>query len=254
MSQRPVIELRDCSACYGPVTVLRGINLKVAERETLCLVGPNGGGKSTLLKLILGLKQPSSGTIEVLGTQPAKARARIGYMPQHVQLDPLFPVDVASIIRMGRLNGSRHWWYSAADRKATERVIVETGLQAHRHKRFSELSGGLKQRVLIARALVSEPQILLLDEPTAMVDAEVGAQLLEQLQRLHRRITMVLVSHDTAFVSGLVDEVLCVNQSAELHPLKPVEDAAIERVYGAGAQAVLHQHGHHHHTGAGDHG
>lgn len=244
MDADPVIEFSNCSAGYGRSVVLEDINLKVQPRETLCLVGPNGGGKSTLLKLIMGLLEPVSGSVRVLGTSPQRARTRIGYMPQQVELDPLFPATVESIILMGRLNGSMHWFYSREDRRATRKVIEETGLDAYRNSRFSELSGGYKQRVLIARAIVSNPEILLLDEPTAMVDAQVGAQLLSQLKLLHQKLTIILVSHDAAFVSGLVDEVFCVNRTAEFHPLRRVEDAAIQQMYGEGAQAVLHHHGH----------
>ncbi len=240
MSAEPVIVCRDVQVRYGALTVLDGVTFEVPERTTLCVVGPNGGGKSTLLKVLLGLVRPHRGTVRVLGTEPHKARLRIGYMPQQVQLDPLFPIDVEGIVRMGRLRATGPGFYTRADRAATRRALEEVGLWEQRREAWANLSGGMKQRVLIARALVSDPELLLLDEPTAMVDAHIEARLLEHLKELHTRMTIVLVSHDAAFVAGLVDRVLCVNRTARLHPLQPVSDQAVQRLYGEPVQEVLH--------------
>jgi len=230
--------------------VLDKLTFEVPRRETLCVVGPNGGGKSTLLKLLLGLVRPQSGEVHVLGKTPRQARHRVGYMPQYIQIDPLFPIDVEGIVRMGRLSTSGFGFYTSEDNKATQGALEEVGLWEVRKERFMNLSGGMKQRVLIARALVNNPEILLLDEPTAMVDAHIEAKLLGHLKDLHKRMTILLVSHDAAFVSSLVDEVLCVNRTAELHPVQTVEDQALQRLYGDKVQAVIHgQHCHTH-----DHG
>lgn len=239
---RNAVECRDCRVSYGPLVVLDGIRFSLRERGTLCLVGPNGGGKTTLLKLLLGFVKPESGTVRVLGGPPAAARRRIGYMPQQLALDPQFPIDVEGIVRMGRLGNRGFGWYSREDRLAAQRALDEVGLLDRRKELFGQLSGGMKQRVLIARALVNDPELLLLDEPTAMVDAHAEAQLLQKLKSLHERMTIILVSHDAAFVSGLVDEVLCINRTAERHPLQRVEDPALQQVYGPGVQAVLHQY------------
>lgn len=246
VSSRKVIECRDIVMRFGPVTVLDGVSFEVPERKTLCVVGPNGGGKSTLLKILLGLLKPQSGNVRVLGREPSRARSKVGYMPQHIQIDPLFPIDVEGIVRMGRLRTSGFGFYNRADQLATERALEEVNLLDRRKERFMNLSGGMKQRVLIARALVNDPEILLLDEPTAMVDAHIEAHLLEHLKSLHDRMTILLVSHDASFVSGLVDEVLCVNRTAELHPLEEVDDQAVERLYGGPVQAVRHDHHLHH--------
>jgi zinc transport system ATP-binding protein len=242
MSGKPVIECRKLLVRFGPVTVLEDVSFEVPERTTLCVVGPNGGGKSTLLKVLLGLVKPQAGEVRVLGLEPRKARLRIGYMPQYVQIDPLFPVDVEGIVRMGRLSGNGFRFYSRSDHKATQRALEEVGLWDKRGESFVNLSGGMKQRVLIARALVNDPEILLLDEPTAMVDAHIEAKLLEHLKALHNRMTVLLVSHDATFVSGLVDEVLCVNRTAEIHPVEQVKDKDVQKLYGEAVQAVLHDH------------
>lgn len=246
MSARKVIECRDVHVRFGPVTVLEGVTFEIPQRETLCVVGPNGGGKSTLLKVLLGLVKPQKGRVRILGLDPVKAREKVGYMPQYVQIDPLFPVDVEGIVRMGRLGRHRLGFYSREDHMATRRALEEVNLWEQRKERFINLSGGMKQRVLIARALVNNPELLLLDEPTAMVDAHIEAKLLEHLKSLHDRMTILLVSHDATFVSGLVDEVLCVNRTAELHPLQRVENAAVQHLYGEPVKAVLHDHSHPH--------
>jgi zinc transport system ATP-binding protein len=250
MSEHAVIQCKGATVRYGSVTVLDKLTFEVPRRETLCVVGPNGGGKSTLLKLLLGLVRPQSGEVRVLGKTPRQARHRVGYMPQYIQIDPLFPIDVEGIVRMGRLSTSGFGFYTREDKQATQGALEEVGLWDVRKERFMNLSGGMKQRVLIARALVNDPEILLLDEPTAMVDAHIEAKLLGHLKELHKRMTILLVSHDAAFVSSLVDEVLCVNRTAELHPVQAVEDQALQRLYGDNVQAVIHgQHCHTH-----DHG
>ena len=198
------------SFSYGGPKVLENVSLEIAERETVCLVGPNGGGKSTWLKLALGLLAPAGGRIRVLGQSPARARPRIGYMPQQVAFDARFPITVREIVRMGRLRAGRWAWLGKADDRVVERVLEEVGMRGEAHRLYADLSGGQRQRVLIARALAAEPEILFLDEPTAMVDAHNEGRLMARLRDLHRTLTIVLVSHDVGFVSNLVDRVfLC---------------------------------------------
>lgn len=246
MGTPPVIVCQNVDVQYGKATVLENVTFTVPERETLCVVGPNGGGKSTLLKVLLGLKEIEGGQVSILGMKPKAARMRMGYMPQHISIDPMFPINVEGIVLMGRLKAKGAGLFSRHDKRATEKVLEEVGLMDYRKESFMALSGGMKQRVLIARALVDDPEILLLDEPTAMVDAHIEAKLLRQLQELHKTMTILLVSHDAAFVSSLVDEVLCVNRTAVMHPLEKVEDDALKRLYGEDVQAVIH--GDHCHT------
>jgi zinc transport system ATP-binding protein len=235
-----VVECRGVSVRYGSLQVLEDISFDLPACETLCLVGPNGGGKSTLLKSLLGLVPLEQGSIRVLGKTPASARLEVGYMPQYIDIDPLFPIDVEGIVRMGRLRRWALGGYSSEDRAATRKVLQELDLWEYRREPFRNLSGGMKQRVLIARALVNEPRLLLLDEPTAMVDAHVEAKLLRHLKELHDTMTIILVSHDAQFVSGLVDEVLCINRTADMHPLQEVQDKSVEALYGEPVKAVLH--------------
>lgn len=247
----PAIECRRVGFRYGRDYAVEAIDLRIEPRETVCLVGPNGGGKSTLLKLFLGLIQPQEGEVRLLGGPPEKTRHRVGYMPQRLDFDRKLPISVREVVAMGRLRRA-FAWPSRTDRQKIEAVLDELELKGIAKQPFAALSGGQQQRVLIARALAVEPEILLLDEPTAMTDAFVEAKLVERLRSLHQKLTIVLVSHDIAFVRHLVDRVICVQRHAESHPVEAITPELIERWYGGPVQAIRHDHPHHHH--GHDHG
>ncbi|MFW6353420.1 MAG: metal ABC transporter ATP-binding protein [Verrucomicrobiota bacterium] len=236
------VELRGVDFAYRERRVLEEVSLRIEPGEAVCLVGPNGGGKSTALKLILGLLTPEAGQIEVLGRPPRRAQALMGYMPQHLRFDPQFPIAVEEVVLAGRLRGNRPGFHSRRDRAVARECLAEMELEDLRGAPMAELSGGQQQRVLIARALAVEPEILLLDEPTAMVDAHSETRLLEKIRSLHRRLTLVLVSHDAAFVAALVERVFCVNQTVTEHVAEQLDADTMEALYGAGVQAVRHDH------------
>ncbi len=239
----PVIELENVSFSYNGQPVLQSVDLVVSRNDFLCVVGPNGGGKTTLLKLVLGLVRPASGTVRVFGGPPEKARPRIGYMPQHTSLDPLFPVNVRDIVLMGRLGrGGRFGFYGRKDFRAAEEVLRMMKLTGLERRSFSSLSGGQRQRVLIARALISRPEILLLDEPTASIDAVIETELFEILNRLNREMTIALVTHDLGFVSRYVKSVVCVNRRVVVHPTSEISGEMINEIYGGDMQMVRHDH------------
>jgi len=241
MDTNPAIKIENVSFAYNGFRVLDSVNLAVYERDFLSLVGPNAGGKTTLLKLILGLLKPTSGSIQVFGLPPVKARSRIGYMPQHTNLDPLFPVSVLDVVLMGRMgNGRRFGFFGKSDREKAEEALRKVELQDIRHRSFSDLSGGQHQRVLIARALVIDPDLLLLDEPTSNVDAAVETELFELLDRLNEKMTVVLVTHDLGFVSGYVKRVACVNQKVVVHATHEISGEMINELYGSEVQMVRH--------------
>jgi zinc transport system ATP-binding protein len=246
----PLLELRDVQFSYGAAPVLQNVNLAITSREPLSIVGPNGGGKTTLLRLLLGLLKPQRGTVRVLGEPPQRSRRRIGYMPQHLQYDAQFPISVLEVVLMGRLGARKGFFYNARDREIASRVLAEVDLGGLEKRPFSALSGGQRQRVLIARALACEPDLLLLDEPTANVDAAIEERLLRTLQELHERMAIIIVSHDLGFVSQLVKEVICVNKRVFLHKTAELTGEIMQSLYGADIQAVEHNHGHghgHHH-------
>jgi zinc transport system ATP-binding protein len=250
----PVISLRDVSFSYGDVPALEDVNLSLNPREAVCIVGPNGGGKTTLVRLILGLLTPQRGEVRVFGQPPRRSRLRIGYMPQHVQHDPQFPVTVMDIVLMGRLGqgglSGLMGWHGREDRRAARDALEQVGMADFRRRPFSSLSGGQRQRVLIARALCCKPDLLLLDEPTSNVDSLVEAKLLDLLRELNRQMTILMVSHDLGFVSGLVDTVICVNRRVVLHPTSEMTGETINDLYGGEVRMVHHDefshHGHSH--------
>ncbi len=244
MPLEPVIQFDDVSFAYPNTPVLENVNLTIRRGDFACLVGPNGGGKTTLLRLILGLLRPDCGRVRLFGQPPEQGRRRVGYMPQHAQLDPQFPVRVWDVVLMGRLGGRMFGPYSAADRARAAEALAEVGLADFRRRPLAALSGGQRQRVLIARALACDPELLLLDEPTASLDPLVQDDMTELLRRLNERLTVVLVSHDVGFVIQHVKTVVCVNRGVAVHPAAPITGESIRALYGQDVQFVHHDHPH----------
>jgi len=238
----PVISVKDLSFAYDGGPVLENVTLSIREGDSVCIIGPNGGGKTTLIKLILGLLKPARGKVHVFGQDPVQVCRRIGYMPQHLNIDQLFPATVESIVLMGRLGGQTHGRYTRSDHEAAREALREVSLSELADNSFAQLSAGERQRVLIARALVGKPDLLLLDEPTAMVDAAAEAQLLEKLGGLPHRMTIVMVSHDLGFVSRMVRTVVCVNRRVAVHPTNEVTGEIIADIYGTDLRMVRHDH------------
>lgn len=228
---------------YGGPPVLQNVNISIPEGDFVCVVGPNGSGKTTLLKIALGLLKPTSGSIDVFGQAPDRSRGRIGYVPQHPRLDPLFPVSAMDVVLMGRLGKTPVLgaWQST-DREQARRTLDEVGLGNQAGHHFASLSGGQKQRVLIARALAGEPDLLLLDEPTAGLDAHIEEGFYRLLEELNKRLTIVLVSHDLGFVSGYVRSVVCVGQDVVVHPTSEITGKVIADLYGSDMRLVRHDH------------
>jgi len=244
MGETPVIEIENLDFRFDVGRrVLEAVNLKVAEGDFASVIGPNGGGKTTLIKLILGLLTPSAGTVRVFGTTPLKARPKIGYMPQHAMMDPRFPVRALDVVMMGRLGrGATFGSYSAADRRAATAALAQAGLEEVGGSAFSDLSGGQRQRVLLARALVTEPEMLLLDEPAAGLDQKVERDFFDLLKDLNRRLTVVLVSHDLGFVAAFVRTVICVHRRVDVHPTAELDGRRVSEIYGGEVRMVHHHH------------
>ncbi|MBK7703055.1 MAG: metal ABC transporter ATP-binding protein [bacterium] len=246
MSAAPAISVRDLDFAYGRQPVLQGVHFDVNVLDFVSVIGPNGGGKSTLLKLLLGLLSPRRGTIEVFGSPPSKARLKLGYMPQRVELDPRFPVTVMDVTIMGRL-GLRPTLgpYRRRDREAALAALEATDAADLRDRPFSELSGGQRQKVLIARALCGEPEILLLDEPTASLDPAVQDDLYALLNRLNDTRTILMVSHDVSMVSRFVNRVLCVNRTCVEHCVTEIPQE-LSLLFDAREDLRLVRHDHDH--------
>ena len=236
------VEIKNVAFAYQQRDILKNVNLSVPRGDFATIVGPNGGGKTTLLKLLLGLLKPSSGTIKIFNDTPTKSRAKIGYMPQYSHLDMQFPVTVMDVALMGRLSKCRWGRYSNHDKDAATNALGEVKMDAYRKTHFNALSGGQKQRVLIARALCSEPQLLLLDEPTSNIDQESERDLYNILNRLNQRMTILLVSHDLGFTSQVVKSVICVNRQVVIHPTTTMDGTMIKDIYGGDLKMIRHDH------------
>ncbi|MGD9409641.1 MAG: ABC transporter ATP-binding protein [Thiohalocapsa sp.] len=241
----PAISLTGVHFAYGEVPVLQDVSLDVARGEFLGIVGPNAGGKSTLLKLILGLLKPSAGGIRVLGEPPRRARRRIGYVPQYPGFARDFPIGVEDVVLMGRFGlGWRLGPWTKADRSAAAAALDEVEALDLRARQIGTLSGGQLQRVLLARALVGEPQLLILDEPTANIDQRLEGEIFELLAQLNRRLTIVVVSHDIAFISAYVSRVACLNRTLVCHTTDSIDGQIIQDLYGEHVRQIQHDHEH----------
>jgi len=241
MNDIEIVKLKNICVNYGEVIALDNVNLSIFQHDFLGIIGPNGGGKSTLLKVLLRLVQPDSGSVSIFGKPPEQARSRIGYVSQRLAFDRDFPASVWDIVMMGRyVRAGLFRRYSNDDEKAAERALTKVGMRDYRNKQIGKLSGGQQQRVFIARALVSEPELLLLDEPTASIDSTMQTELYELLQELKVSLTIVMVSHDIGAVSVYVDKIACLNRQLYYHGSKEITAEILEATYKCPVQLIAH--------------
>ncbi len=238
-----IINLDNVSFSYTHIPIVRDITLAIGKGEFLGVIGPNGGGKSTLLKLILGLLQPDKGDIKVFEGNPDKGRSRIGYVPQYPAFSRDFPINVHDVALLGRL-GETCWYggYTQEDKDIAMNSLKAVGIDKVSNQTIDSLSGGQLQRVLIARALASKPDILILDEPTANIDVRAEEDILALLKQYNGRMTIIIVSHDIGFISAYVDRVACLNQTMLCHATSEISGKTIEELYGAPVKMIQHAH------------
>lgn len=273
----PIIKIQSCDFSYIPSDpVLEEVNLTVDPGEFASIIGPNGGGKTTLVRLILGLLTPKRGSVSLFGGPPAQNRLWVGYTPQQLQVDRLFPISVLDVVLTGCLGNSffdnedddeegkepskkanprsprRGDWretvrsllfrYRSGDRSAARRALEKMGLAPLEKKAFGDLSGGERQRVLIARAICAGPKLLILDEPTNNIDPEGSEILYRLLEELNKTTAVLIVSHDLGVVSRYVRSVICVNRRVVVHPTSMLDGRAIRELYGSDQRLVRHDH------------
>ena len=244
MSNLP-IRIENVSVVFRGRNVLEDINLEVNEHDFIGLIGPNGAGKTVLLKTLLGIVEPTSGSIAIFGEAPPGPRGAIGYVPQFAGFETQMPISVFDVVLTGRLAaGNLKFRYSAEDRRIAKSCLEAVDLLDLRDSQVGKLSGGQIQRVLIARALAVQPKILLLDEPTASLDSPSGQTVYSLLEKLAASLTIILVSHDIGVLSTYVKTVACLNQRLHYHGGRELPAGLAEEVYGCPVELIAHGHAH----------
>lgn len=232
----PVIEIKDVSLSFGSVPVLDNVSLTVERGDFMAVLGPNGGGKSTLLKVMLGLLKPDSGSVSVLGETPGAVGERIGYLPQYTHVSSFFPITVVDAVLMGTvrpgLMGLSGLSRPSKELDKAKEALERVDMLDHADRRLAGLSGGQRQRVFIARALVGSPELLLLDEPTASVDSSHRSSLFSLLTVLNREMTVIMVSHDISALASGVKSVACVNRDLHFHKAPEITRDMYKMSYG----------------------
>ena len=227
-----IIETHNLHFSYNGQPVISGVNLKIQSGDFMAMIGPNGGGKTTLLKLMLGLLKADSGSIRIFGKPPKEVSYRIGYVPQDIHINQNFPISSSDVVLMGKLNPGRGWSrHAKEDRMEALQALERVGIGKYSNHRIGELSIGQKQRVFIARALVTDPDILFLDEPTASIDTKGQNEFYAILKDLNKKITIIVVSHDLMVISRYVKSVACVNQNLHYHGHAELTGEMIEMMY-----------------------
>ncbi|MDD3653523.1 MAG: metal ABC transporter ATP-binding protein [Desulfotomaculaceae bacterium] len=236
------IEIRSLSVYYNNLCALDSVNLNVKEQEFLGIIGPSGGGKSTLLKSVLNLVKPSSGSIKIFGQPLRLSLNQIGYVPQNIRFDRHFPINVKDVVLMGRISRHKPLFlrYKQADLTIVSQILKDLEIGHLIDRQIGQLSGGQLQRVLLARALAVEPRILLLDEPTSNVDSYSKTLIYSILKELSRRIAVIVVTHDIWAISSLIDQVACLNVKLHYHGGTELNDEIIQNVFGCPVDLIAH--------------
>ena len=237
------LQLRGVSLVKRGHTVLDDLDLTLRAGEFVGLIGPNGGGKSMLLRVVLGLERPTRGEVLVHGLPPRAARGLVGWVPQYARFDPTFPIRVADVVACGLLAGGERPHSRSADARVAQ-ALARVGLSDHAARQVGRLSGGETQRLLVARALVGAPRLLLLDEPTASLDANQVGSFYELLGELSGEHTIVLVSHDVSVISHQIDSIACLNRRLVYHGKKELTRETVEELYGCPVDMLVHSHTH----------
>ncbi len=238
-----IIQLSDISAAYDDKKVLNGVNLSVYERDFLGIIGPNGGGKTTLIKLILGLLKPTSGNIRFFKEGREVPEITMGYLPQYNSIDKKFPISIYEVVLSG-LSKEKSLFskYTPEQHEQVRRIIARMGLEGMEHRAIGELSGGQLQRALLGRALVSNPEVVILDEPNTYIDKRFEAKLYSLLEEINRERAIILVSHDIGTVLKNVKTIACVNETLDYHPDTEVPTEWLEEHFGCPIEMLGHGH------------
>ncbi len=237
---KPYITVTDVTHRYGDVSVLDHVSCTIEKGSLTAILGPNGSGKTTLVRAMMGLLTPTEGTIAIAGKKPEEMRTEIGYVPQQLQFDRTLPITVKEFLKVYKCRREGHRY------KNIESVLAEVGLESHMDQKLGTLSGGQFQRALIARAIFHEKEILILDEPSAAIDAEGEETLYQMIEKLNRErgITCIIISHDIAMVHRFADSVICLNKEkiCQGAPSSTITPKVLKQLYGSDAGVYHHHH------------
>jgi zinc transport system ATP-binding protein len=231
---RAAVQINNLNVSYNNLKVLEDINLTVAENDFIGIIGPNGGGKTTLLKALTGIIEPDNGSINVFGKSISEENGLVGYVPQFSSFENTFPISVYNVVRMGMIHKRQY------ETSKIDEILKSVELFDIKNKLIGELSGGQKQRVLIARALVSKPKVLLLDEPTSSIDPKTGKSVYGLLNKLNETTTIILVSHDIGAISSYVKKIACLNKTLVFHDSKEITNEMLEETYQCPVDLIAH--------------
>ena len=237
----PIITLNKVDFSYNGESVLENITIEIDSNDFVAILGPNGAGKTTLIKLLLGFLKPGKGKISILGKSPIKARKHIGYVPQYSTFDKDYPIHVIDIVKLNTLTANS--LFPSYKKEVTDTafsLLEKLEIQNLAYRNFHELSGGQKQRALIARALINDPKILLLDEPTASVDATMEKDIYDTLKMLNVDTTILLITHDVGFVSSYVNKICCLNRFASMHSVEELTGKSLFDIYSESSKFLQH--------------
>lgn len=236
-----LIKLENINAGYDQKTILRDINLEVQKQDFIGIIGPNGGGKTTLLKIILGLLNPFSGKVHYYFPGEFKnSRTFIGYLPQQINFDKKFPISVGEVILSGLISSGKKSDKSSLERKRKlDEILDKLGMASYKNSVVGELSGGQMQRVFLGRAIISQPGLLILDEPATYVDNQFENELYQILTELNKTMAIMLVSHDVGTISSYIKTIACVNQDLHYHPSNEINSEQL-KVYNCPIDIITH--------------
>lgn len=248
-----IIELKDIVAGYGDEVILRDVNLSVAEQDFIGVIGPNGGGKTTLVKVMLGLLKPMSGKVIIHSNDDLKNRRIIGYLPQITRTDQKFPISVLDVVLSGLADSVKLFKrFSKQEISKANTLLQQMGIESLSKKNIGDLSGGQMQRVFLCRAIISDPKLLILDEPNTFVDNKFENDLYSSLKTLNKRMAIVMVSHDVGTIAYYIKTIACVNRALHYHQSNEISQEQMAAyncpiqiiAHGDIPHTVLHQHNH----------
>ena len=239
--EKPLIEIKNASAGYGDSVILHNVSLTINDKDFIGIIGPNGGGKTTLLRLMLGQIEPIEGFVNNNIT-PSNLRGAVGYLPQVSTIDKKFPITVMDVVLSGLMSSKRFSnKFTKAEKERAEAILLKTGIFDYRKKTIAELSGGQLQRTFLCRALISDPYLLILDEPNTFVDNRFEKELYNLLREINERMAIIMVSHDIGTITSYVKTIACVNRQLHYHNSNSITQEQL-KVYDCPIQLITHGH------------